>query len=420
MKTQDIIKALKANKNVSDYEIVISNKESRELFYVLKNLEINRATKIETTKINVYVDSKDLRGTSTIALNANDNLASLKKKINSAVIKAKQGLIPYYPLADKTKNTVTKCSVKENLNTIALKVGKAIFEADIYEQGWINSTEVFVSKVKRTFINSKGVKHVADGLHVEVEVIPTWSNSKEEFELYKWFEQSTPDYNKVTQEVDEILTLAQARSCAKKLKDVKIPKNIKVLVSNDMLETLVWSLVTNTSYSYQYYKMNHYKKNDIVSNNNLELILKGVDKNCSNSCPFDDHGVVLKNKTIIKNGKVIDCWGDIKHAYYFKKKASGSYPVIELKGKQYNYKKEKHIIVCNFSSPQLDEDTGYWGGEIRLAMYFDGKKYIPITNFSIAGNIYRDIKKVLVSKEEFALPDYTGPKYLIFEGLNIF
>ena len=43
MKKNDIIKCLKANKDVTDYELVITDKDSRELFYVLKHLEINRA-----------------------------------------------------------------------------------------------------------------------------------------------------------------------------------------------------------------------------------------------------------------------------------------------------------------------------------------------------------------------------------------
>ena len=420
MKNTEIIKALKANKNVNDFEIINTEKNSRELFYVLDNLQLNRATKTNKTQVIIYVDVKDKRGSSTVVLNSCDNISSFKKKINDAVVKAKSGLNNFYPLEKKTKNIVFNNDVKGNLNTIALNIGKAVFEANIYDNGWINSTEIFVSRIKKTFVNSNGIKHSSTNLSVEVEVIPTWTNKKEEFELYKWFEQSQPDYSKITREVDEILSLAQARSCAKKIKDVKIPKNIRVLVQNDMLDLLAWNFAADVSYKMKYYNINHYQKGSTISKNKLNITLKGVEEGCVNSCPFDNHGVVLKNREIVKNGKVVDNWGDIKHSYYFKSKASGDYNVLCLNGKQCNYKKEKHLIVTNFSSPQLDENTGYWGGEVRLALYFDGKKYIPVSNFSIAGNIYKDINSLEVSKEEVFMPDYHGPKYLIFKGINIF
>lgn len=51
MKKKDIINCLKANTKISDYELIISDKDSRELFYVLDHLEINRAVKTQTISI---------------------------------------------------------------------------------------------------------------------------------------------------------------------------------------------------------------------------------------------------------------------------------------------------------------------------------------------------------------------------------
>ena len=62
MKTQDILKCLKANKNLSAYQLIENEKDSRELFYVLDHLEINRAVKTTTTIIVVYVNHQDYTG----------------------------------------------------------------------------------------------------------------------------------------------------------------------------------------------------------------------------------------------------------------------------------------------------------------------------------------------------------------------
>lgn len=420
MKKKDVLACLKANKKISDFELTISEKDSRELFYVLDHLEINRAVKVNNTVIKVYVSDKKTIGSSTVVVTAADDKKSLTDKLNKAVKKAKSARNNYYPLPEKTTNIKDIKVSKKDLNDIASNVAKAVFKADKYKNGWINSTEIFVSQIKKEFINSKGIDHVSNDFRIEIECIPTWSNNKEEFELYKFYNSGKIDYKQITKEINEILTLAKDRSNAKTLNEVKLPKNLKVLVKNDMLDTIIWALTNDLSYSNVYMKQNHYKKNDIVSNNKFDLTMKPVVSGCINSCKYDDHGLVLKCRNLIKNGVVKNIFGGVQFGYYLKEKnISGSLRVCELKAKPSSYKKEKHLIIENFSAPQLEEDSGYWGGEVRLARYFDGKKYIPLTGFSISGSIYEDLKNVEFSKEEDIHASYKGPKYMIFKNITI-
>lgn len=420
MKKNEILACLKANKKITDYELSIVNKDSRELFYILDHLEINRAVKVETASIKVYVSDKKSTGSSTVAITAADDKKSLTDKLNKAVIKAKQAKNNYYPLPDKTNNIKDNKKSKRNLNDIASNIAKAVFKANKYKNGWINSTEIFVSEFTNEFINSKGINHISNNFKIEVECIPTWSNKKEEFELYKFYESGKIDYKQITKEIDEILTLAKDRSNAKTLKDVKLPKNLKVLVKNDMLETILENMVYDLNYRNVFMKQSHYSKNDVLSNNKFNLTMKGVIPGCSSSRRFDGHGVVLKSKKLIADGIVKNNYGDSQFGYYLKEKnITGNLPVAKLEAKGSSYKKDKHLIIETFSSPQLESDSGYWGGEVRLARYFDGKKYIPLTGFSIAGSIYEDLKKVEFSNEQTLTPNYSGPKYMIFKGLEI-
>lgn len=420
MKKNDILKCLKANKNVSDYELTISKKDSRELFYVLDHLEINRAVKTESAAIKVYVSNKKEIGTSTVAITAADDSKSLSKKITTAVKLAKTAKNKYYPLAKKTTNIIEKAPKEKELNDIASNIAKAVFKADVYENGWINSTEIFVSSYEKEFINSNGVNHKTYSFDVEVECIPTWSNGKEEIELYKFIESNKIDYKKITEEVSEILNLAKERSEAKKIKDVDIPKDIKVLVKNDMLDTLVSNMSLDLSYRSVFMKQNHYKIKDVVSNTKFDLTMKPVVDGCAFSRKYDGNGITLKPKKIINKGIVAANYGDLQFGYYLGvKDITGSLPIREVKAEGVDYSKEKHLIIETFSSPQLEENSGYWGGEVRLARYFDGEKYIPLTSFSISGSIYDDLKNVKFSKEQTTSSIYKGPKYFIFEGIKI-
>ncbi len=420
MKKREIIACLKANEKISDYELSIVQKDSRELFYVLDHLEINRAVKIEDITVKVYVSDQKKTGVSTVIVTAADDEKSLNVKLKKAVTKAKAAGNEYYPLPEKTVNLKTKPSAKRDLNMIAVKAAKAVFKADHYRNGWINSTEIFVSELHREFLNSKGIDHQSEEFRIEIECIPTWSNKKEEYELYKFYESGKIDYRKITEEIDEILNMAKARSKALTLKDIELPKDLKVLVKGDMRDEIVWNLASDLSYANVYMKQNHYQKGDVLSENPFDLTMRAQVAGCSRSRRFDDHGVVLSSRKLIDKGIVRNSYGDIRFGYYLKeKKISGRLPVCVVKGEGTPYRKGPHLVIENFSAPQLESDSGYWGGEVRLARYFDGKKYIPLTGFSIAGEIYEDLKHVEFSKEQDSSPSYQGPKYLIFKGVKI-
>ena len=420
MKKNEILACLKANKNISAYELSILDKDSRELFYVLDHLEINRAVKVKTISIKVYVSDKKSTGVSTVVVTAADDAKSLTGKLKKAVKSAKAAKNPYYPLAEKKENIKALDPKKKDLNQIATKVAKAVFKADVYKNGWINSTEVFVSQFREEFINSNGVDHVSDSFKIEVECIPTWSNKKEEFELYKFFESNKEEYGKITKEIDEILNLAKARSVAKTLKDVKLPEDLPVLVKNDMLEYIARTFASDLNYRSVFMHDNHYNKGDQISETPFDLIMKPSIAGCSASRKFDAHGTLLSPVKLISKGIAKNTYGDVQFGYYNKEeKISGNLPLMQIKAEGTDLKKAPHLIIENFSSPQLESDSGYWGGEVRLARYFDGKKYIPLTGFSIAGNIYEDIKNVRFSKEEGQTSRYKGPKYMIFKGLKI-
>ena len=420
MKKNDIIKCLKANKNISDYEITFRKKESRELFYVLKHLEINRAVSVEEAAIDIYVDKDDKKGSSMVVITSADNEKTLKAKLSAAVKKALSAMNKHYPLAEKSQNIIEKEPKKLDLNNVATKIAKAVYKADTNKDGWINSCEIFVSSIRRELITSKGINHVSYDNICQIEIIPTWKNKDEEYELLRFVQTSDFDYAKITKEAKEVLLLSKYRSKAVKASTLKLPKNIKVLVQDDMLRDLVGNFTGDATYEYLYLKQNHYKVKDTISNTKFDLTLYPEVKGCIASSKYDDHGVNLSKKTIIKDGKLVDNWGGIRFGHYLGiKKPTGDIPCAVIKAPSYDYKKEKHIIIDHFSAPQLEGFSGYFGGEVRLARYFDGKKYIPITGFAISGNIYDAVKNIKFSKEKTSNLNYSGPRYFIFDKVSI-
>lgn len=418
MNEKDIIEVLKANEKIADFEIIKSNKESSELFFVLKKLELNRATNTENISINVYVDLKGKRGKSTVLLTSADNKKTLNKKLNAAVSKAKKALNAYYPLASDQKEVCKTLNKEFDLNKVANKVANAILKADNYEDGYINSTEIFVSKTSILFINSKGVRQYSERTNIEFEIIPSWRNENDEFELYKYYESNKLNEKEITEEVNNWLLLARDRSVA--IKPSNLDKNIPILLQGEMNDLIVETIESNSDYMSSYLHTNHFNVGDEVASK-FDLTLKANIDGCFKSSYFDHNGVALSFKKLIKEGKLIDNYGDIRFGHYLNvKKVSGVYNVAEITNYDtYDYLSKPHIIIEHFSSPQMEDSSGYFGGEVRLARYFDGEKYVPLTSFTVSGNIYKSLMNVKFSNEMTTTRSYKGPKYFIFNDLDI-
>lgn len=414
----EIIHVLKNTKEISDYEILTSHKQSSELFFVAKKLEMNRATNTQTISIKVYCDVEDSRGSSTVVVTSADTLDSLQKKIQASIQKAKTALNPYYPLTSLQNSVHITQENPYTLNEIALKVADTIMQANDNKDACLNATEIFVSKLTNTFINSNDVNQYEENYQIEFEIIPTSSNGDEEYELYDYYKSDVLDVDAITQEVKDKLELVKQRVQAKHLSDVQIPKDIPVLMYGEMADVIVQGLLSNATYMAEVTKSNHYVVNDAISKTPFSLTLHGSIEGVSASKHFDEHGVTLTKHPLIQGGKLIDTFGDIQFGYYLKKQPSGNYMASLIESEGIDVTKQPHLIIDAFSAPQLEKSSGYFGGEVRLARYFDGEKYIPLTAFTVSGNLYKGLENVQFSKETATTNTYKGPKYFIFHALD--
>lgn len=420
MCVEELIALLKKETSISAFEITKTTKQSSELFFVKKGMELNRATNTEDIVIDVYVDQDEQRGSSKVIVTSADDADTIGAKLASAVQRAKLAMNPYFPLAEKQDCVDTEVQIPESLNEIAIKVADAIMAVDCYKDGQLNATEIFVSKITKEFYNSSSVAQREEKFSIEFETIPTWSNHAEEFELYKYYRNNKFDAESIKEEVTQILQLSKERSEAKKTSDVGLPKDLPVLVYGEMASLIVRNVVDNASYMSKVTQSNHYEVGDRISKNPFSVTLKGSIPGCINSADFDEHGVALTSLALIKDGKLIDTFGDIQFGHYAGvKNPSGNYKVCEITGETSDFVSKPHIIIDHFSAPQLESASGYFGGEVRMARYFDGEKYIPLSSFTVTGNIYEDIKDIRFSKENTTTVNYTGPKYFIFDHMHI-
>ena len=413
----DIKKALDSNKEVNLYTVNELKENRYELYFVLDKVETARLVNVITYHITVYKKYGEELGSYSYELNSASSLDELNKSIEVALSRSEFSKNKLFDLPEPSKEYLKLQSNIENepLEDIAFKVSKSIFKADTLKDGWINSTEIFVNKNYNHFISSKGVdvNYVSCGLFIEL--IPTFKGKKEEVELYFSSRTDNVDYDLITNDIKDILFQAKERGEA-----VAIPeelKNANVIFRNSSVSQILSYLPRELNYSGQLRQTSKHKVGDNMDCH-LTITMEPVLSGSALSCVIDNYGTPLKSIKIIEDGKAVNLYGEyVEGKLLGVDNPTGSIPNFKVSSKEeYSYSeltKEPYLEIYSFSALQVDRFSGFFGGEVRLGMYFDGKKVTPVSGFSVAGNIFTDLNKMKFSKEHISINGYSGPKYFL-------
>ena len=418
---EKLIKVLK-NSAINDYRILETNSQSSELFYVGKKLETNRGTNLRNVEVTIYVDQDNKRGSASFVYNSFLSEEELAKLIDEKIYAAKFALNQFYEIPSKSEEKPGKNpSNFENreLSDVALDIAEAVFKADHYEAGFLSATEIFVTKKNRHLINSRGVDVSDVTYEGYVELIPAWEKGGEETETYNILTFSNLDKEQITKDVEELLLLTKARMDA-----IPLPSKdpINIIIEDEGVPRTISFFVSDLSYQSEFLHMSRSKVGESIGAN-LTIDLLPSYAGASSSRGFDNDGIVLKPVSLVKDGVPQTRHGSNQFGYYLNEKhPTGILPIVKVtcgdKTLEDN-KKEPYLRCVKFSSFQLEDNSGYFGGEVRLGFYFDGEKEIPVTGFSISGSLLELKGNIICSKENIVTSRYVGPKYLFIKGMQV-
>ncbi len=423
--TDRIINLLKADSGVSDYRINTRNRESYELFFVHRNLETVRSTDTTDIKVTVFVSNESGLGEATFSVYSSYSdekiaceIASAKKKASLAANK------PYELPADESGKWESDSNFKNYApHELAALISDAVFAADSYENGSINALEIFIYKDRVSVLNSRGIDKTETQYSAMVEAIPTWNGAEESVELYECYNFTEFDAATVTAEIDAKMREVRDRLVAK-APETKL--SCRVVLSASELGRLIGQLASNLNYASVYNHTNAFSKGDEIqkspSGDLLNITVKGKMLGCVSSAAFDSDGVTTVDAVVIKDGKAEGYYGSVRYASYLGEKPTGNIRCIKAECgtlTDEELRSAPYFRCASMSGLQLDVHNDYIGGEVRLAYYFDGEREIPLTGISISGKLSDALSNMRLSSEETTDEDYKGPKYAVFENIEI-
>ncbi len=422
---------LTKHKEISGYKICETRVMSNELFFIKKNVDMDRVKNVHHFDITVYVDytedSVDYRGSAETGIHPTMNEAEIEKAIQEAAMAAGFVKNPYYPLAKPAKEESGRSFsnfAEESPAYWMNEITKAIYKNDIYEKGGISSCEIFLDKITTRIVNSEGVDVQKEGYHCMVEFITAWKEEGEEIELYRRVDCSEFDAGLLAEEVKTMIGICREKASAE---NTPVLGNSNVLLTREAVKDF-FSYYTSMSSGASIYnhsstwKLGDQIQGEEVKGDKLTLTLDPFLKNSTDSESFDSDGFPLKPVTIIEQGELKRYSADTRYAHYLGITPTGRIGNLVVSSgsrETEELKKEPHLMTAAFSDFTVDSMTGDFCGEIRLAWYYDGKHTVPVTGGSVTGNINMLHHEMYLSRERQKDNNFEGPKVILLKNVTV-
>lgn len=407
--------------NISTFLINEDIVESEEYFFVKKQLDVKRSKNVTKYEVTVYRDFEEdnqfYRGSSSCKLNKCMSLDEMNLAITQAYNAAICVKNPYYKITSGTQMFSSDDSIvpisSETQNFSSNDVIEALFENDTNSNAFINSAEIFFTLTKHRIINSNGVnlsysEKKCSGEYVVQCLTPT------DVELYDSFEYSQTETNileSLKTKVQNMLLRIKDRSSAKYLPELTANN---IILEGESVSELFHFFLDRADASNIYPKHSNFKINEaVLPEKSLHNIYhEKINIFLNPNVPFSREGIRLVDAPLIQDNILKCITGNNRFSFYLNINAIGEYKRYKLApGKQsvITFEKQPHLKIINFSDFQMDSLSGQFGGEYRLAYYFDGTKSYPVTGGSISGNIFDIMNTIAFSSETQILSDYEGP-----------
>lgn len=412
---EKILSALKKS-GVELYQITETKEESAELFFIRKSLDMQRQKEIHQASVTVYKEfsegDKHCLGSAAVQIQNSYTQEQIEQIFREALYAAGFVKNPYYELYNGTGEPSPEVIEKskhlsdKSLTEIAGCFAEALFAEDTESDVFLNSAEIFATRTTCRILNSSGVDASYRKGRVWGEFVAQCT-AGQDVETYQDFAYEDMDTQALRRKVRDVLEMTRARAQA-----VTAPPagEYRVILSGSYVREIFSYYVSRSDMYMIYPKYSTFQvggdvQGGEVSKDRINLTLKAT-------VPYSDEGIPMRDRELVRDGKLQLLHGGNRFAYYLKQEPTGNYRGYQAPAGNVSLedmKQEPYLEVVNFSDFQMDVFSGHFGGEIRLAFLYDGEKRIPVTGGSINGSILDAQKNLVFSRETQVEKEFEGP-----------
>lgn len=427
-----ILKTIQEKPAIDEFLIKTSTITSKELFFVKDNLQMSRGKDVEHITVTVFKNFEEsgvkYKGSSITKIAPTMTYEEVSQKLDNAILSASFVKNPFYALVNPTKDVAPKLISKFSNGDITQSIIGLV--KDLFSEGntvpgaIINSCEFFINVTKSRILNSNGLDVRFDTYSGQIELITEAKANTEEVELFDVLDFADYDPSWIKDRVRKALEKTVLRTKALPLPQIT---DIPIVLTGEAVSTFFSYYGAKASGRMLYEGINQNKIGDMIQSQDsigdrVTLSLKPFIPNSTASRYYDNDGHFLQDTLLIEKGKLVNMLASKQYADYLNIPSTGSIGnVVVMPGTKTSQelKTGVYLELFNFSDFQMDAMTGNFGGEIRLGIYHDGKKDIPITLGSISGNAKAVETEMYFSKETQRLNGFIGPEIIKLKKISI-
>jgi len=383
------------------WEVADINEWGWEFYFIRHRLDQHRTKAVDSFSVKVYKDLEEGKflGSASSRISPDASAEEMRRIVDGLCRDAAYVRNPFYTLNPPSGNEAAAEPAPLDMKNVCAAFLRAMRSLPETETESLNSYEIFVSEIRRRFMNSSGIDVTSVYPSSMVEAVVNARKDGHEIELYRMLKSGTCDPAQLIKELTEALTSGRDKLAASPTPALE---KADVVFSTDPARELYCYFLSRLDTAMVYRGMSDWKIGDIVAPENLTLQAVRTLPNSSWNTPYDEEGAPIRDLVLIDHGKAVSYWGRRQFSQYMKLDSSfdvynfavsgGSETEAELRAGDY-------LEVVDFSDFQVDEITGDIAGEIRLAYLHQGGIVTPVSGGSISGNMSELAKTMRFSKE---------------------
>ena len=420
--------------DVSAWRISDRQIEGKELFFVHRDVDMQRSKDVRHISLTIYRDfregRKSYRGSVSVQIHPTHTDEEIRSLIEQSLDSARYVHNEPYPLVEpgsRIQRMPDSSFADRPLEEWLAPLAETIYAQEEEEQAGINSVELFINRSENRILNSLGLDVAYTSYAGYVELIAEDGGKAEDggVELYREISFSEYEPQLLASEVRR-----QLRYCSDRAAAAPTPhlKRADVLITGDPVADFFQYYLTQSAAESVYSglstaRVGECMQGEGISGDGLSLTLEPFLHNSTASAPVDADGFALSPTRIFDAGKLERYWGPLRFCHYVGVPATGSIGNVAVSAGSRSVeqlRRTPHLEVVYFSDFVSEPLTGDFGGEIRLAYYTDprGDRHI-VSGGSVSGNI-RDVQaRMYFSRETQTSRGFQGPLSVFLPDISV-
>ena len=403
------------------WEVADVNEKGWEFYFIRHRLDQHRTKAVDSFSVKVY---KKLEGgrflgsaSAQIAPDASDE--EMRRTVEDLCRDASYVKNPFYTLNKPAAAEPAPEPAPMDMKAVCGDFLRAMRSVPETETEDLNSYEIFVSEIRRRFLNSEGVDVTSVYPSSMVEAVVNARKDGHEIELYRMLKSGTCDPDQLTKELTEALTYGRDKLTASPTPALE---KADVVFSTDPAREIYSYFVSKLNTAMVYRGMSDWKTGDTVAPENLTIRAVKTLPNSSWNMPYDEEGAPIRDLALIDQGKAVSYWGTRQFSQYMKLENSFDVYNFAVSGgteSAADLRAGDFLEVVEFSDFQVDEITGDIAGEIRLAYLHRDGKVTPVSGGSVSGSMAELAKTMRFSKESRQYNCHLIPAVTRLQGVTV-